>query len=142
MRQSMIPWRVTATAALALLVLTLALATPGSAQQTSFGDWRVGTTPTPPHDSLYAATINDSSNILGQYCYPAKGSCLWLLTLPMRCTNGAIRDHRDTHPIGLGIPIRCNQRTCEARPARTEGCSLYLTPNSRQVSSTTFDMAG
>jgi hypothetical protein len=85
MLQSTIPWRMTA-AALTLLLLAFALATPGSADETSIGDWRVGTTA--GLDSLYAATINDSQNGLGQFCYPAQGSCLWLLTLPTMCTQG------------------------------------------------------
>jgi hypothetical protein len=42
----------------------------------------------------------------------------------------------------VGIPIRRNHRKCDARPARNDLCSVYLIPNSRQVSSTTFEIAG
>jgi hypothetical protein len=55
---------------------------------------------------------------------------LWIDTGNRYHTPRAIPDPSDTQLIGLGLPIRCSQRTCEASPARTDGCSLYLTPNS------------
>jgi hypothetical protein len=45
------------------------------------GDWVVDTT----SDSLvYAAATNDSGGIIGQYCEPAQGSCIWVLARFMR----------------------------------------------------------
>ena len=55
---------------------------------------------------------------------------LWIDTGNRYHTPRAIPDPSGTQLIGLGLPIRCSQRTCEASPARTDGCSLYLTPNS------------
>src|SRR5437867_569261 len=40
------------------------------------------------------------------------------------------------------LPIRRNHRKCEAIPARNDVYSVYLTPKSRQVSSTTLEIAG
>ena len=40
------------------------------------------------------------------------------------------------------MPIRRNQRKCEATPARRVSCAAYLNPNSRQASSTNRDTAG
>jgi hypothetical protein len=34
---------------------------------------------------VYAATVNDSGHVLGQYCY-SEGTCLWLLGLRTRCS--------------------------------------------------------
>jgi hypothetical protein len=45
-------------------------------------------------------------------------------------------------PAVFGMPIRRNQRKCEPIPARNELCSVYLIPNSRQVCSTSLDIAG
>ena len=49
---------------------------------------------------------------------------------------------RSSHAVAFGIPIRRSQRKCDARPAQKEECSVYLTPNSWQVSLTSFDIAG
>ena len=69
--------------ALALLLLTSRL----HAQAQYFGSWFVG--PSSSSGPHYAATINDSGNLLGQYCFPADDSCLWLLGMKTSCTEGA-----------------------------------------------------
>src|SRR5262249_16437306 len=42
----------------------------------------------------------------------------------------------------FGDPIRRNQRKCAATPARKDLYSMYLTPKSRHVSSTSLEIAG
>jgi hypothetical protein len=47
-----------------------------------------------------------------------------------------------SHSDMSGIPNWRNHLKCDATPDQKDLCSLYLTPNSRQVCSTTFEMAG
>lgn len=37
---------------------------------------------------LYAGTANDSGAILGQFCFPNEGSCLWLIGMKTECQKG------------------------------------------------------
>src|SRR5262245_19419358 len=68
--------------ALALLLLT----SRPHAQEQNFGSWFVGTVRS--SGLHYAATINDSGNLLGQYCSPTEDSCWWLLGMKTSCTEG------------------------------------------------------
>lgn len=34
---------------------------------------------------LYAVTMNDSGALLGQYCFPDEGSCIWLVGMEIPC---------------------------------------------------------
>jgi hypothetical protein len=52
----------------------------------TFGSWMTGVTDT--GDGLYAATQNDSGNLLGQYCFPSEGNCIWLLGMATACKEG------------------------------------------------------
>jgi hypothetical protein len=56
------------------------------AQSRSWGSWFYDWSNQP--DFLYAATINDSEHLLGQYCYVASGQCLYLLGIATACTEG------------------------------------------------------
>lgn len=56
------------------------------AQTQFYGDWSTGQTSS--GDGFYAATINDSGNVLGQYCFPSAASCVYLLGMVTRCTKG------------------------------------------------------
>ena len=56
-----------------------------SASETRFGAWTVG----PMNNGIYAATINDSGGLLGQYCYRDTASCVWLLTNDVDCEDGS-----------------------------------------------------
>jgi hypothetical protein len=42
---------------------------------------------------LYAATINDSGALFGQFCYPAEGNCIWLIGMSTGCDKG------DKYPV-------------------------------------------
>lgn len=55
------------------------------------------------------------------------------------------REHaalRANHPPAFGRPIRRSHRKWDAIPARNDLCSAYLMPKSRQVSSTSLEIAG
>lgn len=65
----------------AVFLLINGLSLQAKAQQ--FGNWFVG--PITNNAGLYAATINDSKGVLGQYCYKDEGSCLWVLATSINC---------------------------------------------------------
>jgi hypothetical protein len=52
----------------------------------SFGNWMVGTIE--GGEGYFAATVNDSNAVLGQYCYLESGDCLWLLATSTNCEDG------------------------------------------------------
>lgn len=70
-----------------LLFLALSLTQFVTAQDESFGSWSVGFVS--DRTSLYAATINDSGALLGEYCTPSKGSCMWVLGMSTGCEEGS-----------------------------------------------------
>lgn len=49
----------------------------------TYGSWTVDTADDKSY--LYAATANDSGNVLGEYCYPQQGSCVWILGMATSC---------------------------------------------------------
>ena len=53
------------------------------AQERQFDDWNVGAGES--GDFLFAATTNDSGEMLGEYCYASTGKCLWLLGMKTPC---------------------------------------------------------
>lgn len=62
----------------------MSLAVPARAG--TFGNWMVGSSS--DGASLYAATINDSGNILGQYCSTDNAECIWLIAMTTGCEQG------------------------------------------------------
>jgi hypothetical protein len=72
-----------------LICCALALLLTSRVHAQTFGSWAVGVS----GSSLYAATVNDSGNLLGQYCFPADGSCFWLLGMKTSCNEG------DRYPV-------------------------------------------
>lgn len=71
----------------AVLALALANVPTCASAQVFFGDWGTGTTSA--GGGLFAATINDSKAIFGQYCYPSAGNCYWLLANDIDCETGS-----------------------------------------------------
>ncbi len=57
------------------------------AQAEDYGKWTVSTE---DKTMMYAVTFNDSGALFGQYCYPDKGSCLWLVSTSTACD----KDHK------------------------------------------------
>ncbi|MGB8932197.1 MAG: hypothetical protein WCC48_13215 [Anaeromyxobacteraceae bacterium] len=71
-----------------LVALCAALiALRADAQARQFGAWATGVMD--GNKGVFAATINDSGGLLGQYCYRESGSCLWLLANDADCEDGA-----------------------------------------------------
>lgn len=70
-----------------LIALALGVLPPATAADTeSFGNWMVGTIE--GGEGYFAATVNDSNAVLGQYCYLESGDCLWLLATHTDCEEG------------------------------------------------------
>lgn len=72
---------------LASVVLTVLCALPVMAQTTKFGEWRVGRIN--DGTGVYAATINDSGNVFGKYCYASDRMCYWTIIANVRCEVGS-----------------------------------------------------
>jgi len=56
----------------------------------TYGNWLVSNE---PGESSYAATVNDSGAVLGQFCFSATGKCAWLLYMDAGCADG------DDYPV-------------------------------------------
>jgi hypothetical protein len=64
------------------LCLTLTVALGAHAQSKQFKKWTVAAG---QNGSVFAATINDSGGIFGQYCFPESGACYYLVALSSSC---------------------------------------------------------
>lgn len=51
--------------------------------QTSFGHWMTG--PINDKAGFYAATVNESNDIFGEYCYFATKTCTWYVAMDSVC---------------------------------------------------------
>jgi hypothetical protein len=107
----------------AALVVLLSAASLNVASAQSFGNWMFDVADDKSY--LYAATSNDSGNILGEYCYPEQGSCVWILGLKTSCE----KDH--TYPVLANTDMGAShlQITCRG----------LLSNNLYQYVFTTFD---
>ncbi len=65
----------------------LVSASPALAQVKTYRDWAVGLTS--DRAGVFAATVNDSGGVFGQYCYPKADTCVWLLSNDTRCEDGS-----------------------------------------------------
>lgn len=72
-----------------LFLFVVALASASHAK--SAGTWTTGITDS--GELFYAATVNDSGNLLGEYCSPNTGDCIWLLGMRTACKEG------DQYPV-------------------------------------------
>lgn len=77
----------------------------GSAQAgETYGSWSVALGDN--SEFIYAATMNDSGALLGQFCYPDSGKCLWMLGMKTTCETGSeypVLANTDTGAIQLKI---------------------------------------
>jgi len=73
------------------LLFFLIVAVSSASRAQSFGTWTTGVTDS--GEMLYAATVNDSGNLLGQYCSSSTGNCIWLLGMSTACKEG------DQYPV-------------------------------------------
>lgn len=70
---------------LALLLVLCSFSMPTMAQE--FANWVTGAMD--DNEGYFAATVNDSTSIFGQYCYTGSGQCLWLLAVNINCEDGS-----------------------------------------------------
>lgn len=70
--------------ALICCVTFFVLSSPSYAQ--AFGAWQTGVST--DNDQLYAATVNESGDLLGNYCYIATGNCVWVFATATICKLG------------------------------------------------------
>ena len=80
-----------------LAVMAFIAAATGEASE-SYGRWLSET-----DDGHYAVTMNDSENLLGQWCYPESGTCIWMIGIKTACKEGA----------RVPCSCQCGHRCCE-----------------------------
>jgi hypothetical protein len=66
-------------------VWAVMFSSPVGSHAQSFGDWYAETS---DPATMYAASVNDSGNVLGQYCFPDDGACVWLIGIKTGCEPG------------------------------------------------------
>lgn len=86
--------RITVARALRALVLVGVLATGAAAgiaraEAETIGDWVWDDASAKSMGSLFALTMNEAEQSMGQFCYASEGKCYWILTLPTACSKGA-----------------------------------------------------
>ena len=91
------------------MAISLVCLQPASAQSSS---WTTGVTDS--KDTLYAATVNDSGNVFGEYCKVKDGSCVWLLGMSSACKEG------DQYPVlansdagSVPVTVYCSAKIAE-----------------------------
>ena len=75
---------------IAFILILIASAHASLARAENFGSWFTGKT---NNNFVFAATTNDNGHLLGQYCSPETGNCLWILGISTTCKLG------DKYPI-------------------------------------------
>lgn len=74
-----------ACAGIALTLLT-GVVVPRLAVAVTFGDWEASGDRTEQFFS--AATVNRNHEVFGQWCYPGKGNCIWVIGITTPCHKG------------------------------------------------------
>lgn len=71
-----------------LLIAAIALFCSFNAmsQSKTFGAWYAGLSS--DKESVYAATVNDSNVVFGQWCYFSTNTCYWLMVSDSTCDDG------------------------------------------------------
>jgi hypothetical protein len=78
--------RASGTGRFATVAILAALASGASAEDRRVGAWSVGVMK--GDSGTFAATENDAGGLLGQYCYPEQGTCVWILASKIVCETG------------------------------------------------------
>ena len=68
-------------------LVAVGLCVTAQAKERRFGSWTVGAMA--GDEGVYAATVNDSGGVLGQYCLRDDAQCFWLVATDIRCEEGA-----------------------------------------------------
>ncbi|QPK63285.1 hypothetical protein IVG45_21180 [Methylomonas sp. LL1] len=83
------------------IFVSVGLIGSAKAESVNFGSWFVDVSKS--GGFLYAATVNDSGNFFGQYCYPGSGSCMWFLGMKVSCKEG------EQYPVLVNSDVGSNQ---------------------------------
>ena len=86
--------------------------------------------------------VSPGQLLLTRVFFPEPASITIPYTFERNPRDSAVHGGLGDYTVVLAVPIRCNQRKCDTTPAQQDSCSLYFTPYSRQVSCTSFEMAG
>lgn len=71
------------------LVLLITFLSSAASAQSEFTSKEWTASMEPDSEFYYAATINSSGHMLGQYCYFADGSCVYLMAMNTQCESGS-----------------------------------------------------
>jgi hypothetical protein len=89
--------------------LTAVVCSAHAADQ-QFADWSAGLND--PKTVSYAATVNDSGSLLGEYCYFSIGKCIWTLAMEPACTGSAIYPVLGNTASGaVHLQLQCDGKT-------------------------------
>jgi hypothetical protein len=89
-----------------VLKLATGFLAPGLAAAATFADWEAFTDRAGSFWS--AATINESQEVFGQWCYADKGSCIWLIGMTARCNEGKTYPVRVNSDVGaVQLEVQC-----------------------------------
>ena len=69
------------------VIVSMLLSSTSNAQTRTFADWSMGRQTA--ETGWYAATENDSGNVLGKYCFSDIASCMYLIGMKTSCTSGS-----------------------------------------------------
>jgi hypothetical protein len=102
------------------------VAVAASAEETRFGSWSVG--PITGNVGAYAATVNDSGGILGQYCFRDTARCIWVLMNDIGCKKG------DKYPVLVNADVGAS--TTEILCIEVDGKARYAFTNFELIDDT------
>ena len=93
-----------------LLAFTILLLTAGltaAADMVRFGDWFVGYSPDGTK-RIFASTVNEAGNVLGQYCFLEEQNCAYVLGLHIACEKGALAPVLANSDVGAFVyQVQC-----------------------------------
>ena len=84
----------------------------------NFGAWFTGKTN--DDNFVFATTVNDSGHLLGQYCSPDTGNCLWMLGINTTCKLG------DKYPILANSDSGANHLSVHCNKQLDDGKFRYV----------------
>lgn len=103
-----------------LTILFIFMSTVAHAQDMkTFRSWSVG--PTKDRDGVFAATVNDSGGVLGQYCFWDSKTCYWLIATDVNC------EESDRYPVLLNAPSGASNQNI--RCLKVDGKARYVFEN-------------
>jgi hypothetical protein len=94
-------------------------------QPNMFRDWAVGVTS--DKKGVFAATVNESGGVFGEYCYPSSDTCFWLLSNETTCDDG------NTYPVLVNTDTGSATTTIVCK--KVDGKARYVFASYREIES-------